>query len=607
MFDELRICALGSVDEAVLELHAGLTVLSGETGAGKSSIVRAFGLLAGGRADASQVRSGRASAAVEGRLTVDPESVIAARVREVGGELEGSCLIVARTVSADGRSRAFVGGRSVPVGLLAEVVGGLLALHGQSSQLQLRQPGAQRLALDRFAGPPVLEPLQAFRATRDRWQSARRELQQLKVAAKERAREIELLRLGLADVERVAPLPGEELELDRELARLSAVDELRWASETARVHLTGDENARTDDGGALAALGQAARTLDAAAGNDPELEALARRVHEVSVLAGEVAADLASYAAGVDDDPQRLAAAQERRAELSRLCRPHATGVDGVLLWAAEAVSRLAALDPGGERCAQLEVQESQAAEQMLTLAKQLSAARTLAAKSLQRRISAELTALSMSSARLEVALSPFEPGQGTASESAARLGVDGGDEVELLFAAGDGMALRPLARAASGGELSRVVLALEVVLAAGLGPTSMVFDEVDAGIGGEAALEVGRRLAVLGQTRQVICVTHLPQVAAFADRHLLVAKSGRGATVHSGVIALDQPQRIRELSRMLAGVADSELARGHAAELLASCTGVAPAGALVPAKAARPPRARSPKSGHRALAAKAS
>jgi DNA repair protein RecN (Recombination protein N) len=607
MFDELRICALGSVDEAVLELHAGLTVLSGETGAGKSSIVRAFGLLAGGRADASQVRSGRASAAVEGRLTVDPESVIAARVREVGGELEGSCLIVARTVSADGRSRAFVGGRSVPVGLLAEVVGGLLALHGQSSQLQLRQPGAQRLALDRFAGPPVLEPLQAFRATRDRWQSARRELQQLKVAAKERAREIELLRLGLADVERVAPLPGEELELDRELARLSAVDELRWASETARVHLTGDENARTDDGGALAALGQAARTLDAAAGNDPELEALARRVHEVSVLAGEVAADLASYAAGVDDDPQRLAAAQERRAELSRLCRPHATGVDGVLLWAAEAVSRLAALDPGGERCAQLEVQESQAAEQMLTLAKQLSAARTLAAKSLQRRISAELTALSMSSARLEVALSPFEPGQGTASESAARLGVDGGDEVELLFAAGDGMALRPLARAASGGELSRVVLALEVVLAAGLGPTSMVFDEVDAGIGGEAALEVGRRLAVLGQTRQVICVTHLPQVAAFADRHLLVAKSGRGATVHSGVIALDQPQRIRELSRMLEGVADSELARGHAAELLASCTGVARAGALVPAKGARPPRARSPKSGHRALAAKAS
>jgi DNA repair protein RecN (Recombination protein N) len=607
MFDELRICALGSIDEAVLELQAGLTVLSGETGAGKSSIVRAFALLAGGRADAGQVRSGCSSAAVEGRLTVDPESAIASRVREAGGELEGNCLIVARTVSADGRSRAFVGGRSVPVGLLSEVVGGLLALHGQSSQLQLRQPGAQRSALDRFAGPSVLGPLQAFRAARDRWLGARRELQQLKAAASEQAREIELLRLGLADIERVAPLPGEDLDLERELGRLSAVDELRWASETARVHLTGDENARSDDGGALGALGLAARALDAAAGNDPELEALSVRLHEVSVLAGEVAADLASYAAGVDDDPQRLAVAQERRAELSRLCRPHSTGVDGVLQWAVEAANRLAALDPGGERSAQLEVEESDAAGQMLALATQLSVARKVAAKSLQRRISAELSALSMSAARLEVALSPFEPGDEPAAESAARLGVDGGDEVELLFAAGDGMPLRPLARAASGGELSRVVLALEVVLAAGLGPTSMVFDEVDAGIGGEAALEVGRRLAVLGKSRQVICVTHLPQVAAFADRHLLVAKSGRGAAVASGVSALDQQQRIRELSRMLAGVADSELARGHAAELLASCTGAVPASALVPAKGTRPPRARSPKPGRRALTAKAS
>jgi DNA repair protein RecN (Recombination protein N) len=607
MFDELRICALGSIDEAVLELHAGLTVLSGETGAGKSSIVRAFGLLAGGRADPSQVRSGHRSAAVEARLTVDPHSAVATRVREAGGELEGSSLIVARTVSADGRSRAFVGGRSVPVGLLAEVVGGLLALHGQSSQLQLRQPGAQRSALDRFAGSPVLELLAAFRVARDRWQAAQRELRQLKAAAAEQAREIELLRLGLADVERVAPLAGEDLDLERELGRLSAVDELRHASETARVYLTGDENARSDDGGALAALGLAARALAAAAASDPELEALAGRVHEVSVLAGEVAADLASYATGVDDDPARLAAAQERRAELTRLCRPHASGVDGVLSWAAEAASRLAALDPEGERPAVLAAEELAAAEQMLNLAAQLSKARQIAAKSLQRRITAELSALSMSSACLEVELSSVVAGEGPAGESAARLGVDGGDEVELLFAAGEGMPLRPLARAASGGELSRVVLALEVVLAAGLGPTSMVFDEVDAGIGGEAALEVGRRLAVLGRSRQVICVTHLPQVAAFADCHLLVAKSGRGAAVQSGVIALDQTQRVRELSRMLAGVADSSLARGHAAELLASCAGAPLTPPLVPVKSPRSPRTRVAKPERRALAAKAS
>jgi DNA repair protein RecN (Recombination protein N) len=603
MFDELRICALGSIDEAVLQLHAGLTVLSGETGAGKSSIVRAFGLLAGGRADAGQVRSGRSAAAVEARLTLDPAGPVAARVREAGGELEGSCLIVARTVSADGRSRAFVGGRSVPVGVLAEVVGGLLALHGQSSQLQLRQPGAQRAALDRFAGEPVAKPLRAFHAARERWQVARRELLQMRAEASERAREIELLRLGLADVERVAPLAGEDVNLERELGRLSAVDELRCASETARVHLTGDENARSDDGGALAALGSAARALDAAASSDPELAALASRVHEVSMLAGEAAADLASYAAGVDDDPQRLAAAQERRAELSRLCRPHATGVDGVLQWAVDAERRLAALDPGGQRCAELEAAQLAAAREMVSLAGELSGARRSAAKTLQRRISAELAALSMSTARLEVKLLPYAAAPESSvgfNEAAERLGVDGGDEVELLFAAGDGMALRPLARAASGGELSRVVLALEVVLAAGLGPTSMVFDEVDAGIGGEAALEVGRRLAVLGRSRQVICVTHLPQVAAFADRHLLVAKSGRGAGVHSGVSALDQPQRVRELSRMLAGVADSELARGHAAELLASAS-------VATLRSVTPRRARPAKPGRRPLTVKAS
>jgi DNA repair protein RecN (Recombination protein N) len=616
MFDEIRICALGSIDEAVLELHSGLTVLSGETGAGKSSIVRAFGLLAGGRADVGHVRSGRSGAAVEARLMLDPQGAVAARVRECGGELEGGSLIVARTVSADGRSRAFVGGRSVPVGVLAEVVGGLLALHGQSSQLQLRNPGAQRAALDRFAGAPVAKPLQEFRLARERWLQVRRELQSLQAEAGERTREIELLRLGLAEVERVSPIAGEDLDLERELGRLSAVDELRCASETARVHLTGDEDARGDDGGALSALGLASRALDAAKSNDPELEALSSRVHEVCVLAGEVAADLASYAAGVDDDPQRLAAAQERRAQLTRLCRPHATGVDGVLAWAADAARRLAALDPGGQRCSELAVEEAAAAEQMLTSARRLSAARRVAAKSLQRRVSSELAALSMSAARLEVELSAFgASGEAadTPSEAAGRLGVDGGDEVELLFAAGEGMPTRPLAKAASGGELSRVVLALEVVLAAGLGPASMVFDEVDAGIGGEAALEVGRRLAVLGRSRQVICVTHLPQVAAFADRHLLVAKSGRGAAVHSGVSVLDQPQRVRELSRMLAGVSDSEMARGHAAELLesaASGTGVGAGSALagaVSTKASPARRRATVKLTHRPLAAKAS
>jgi DNA repair protein RecN (Recombination protein N) len=234
-----------------------------------------------------------------------------------------------------------------------------------------------------------------------------------------------------------------------------------------------------------------------------------------------------------------------------------------VLAWAADAGRRLSELDAGGARGSELGAIEQQAAAEMLALAKRMSAARATGAASLQRRVTAELAALSMTSARLEVGVTS------SASAMADELGADGSDEVELLFSPGDGLALRPLARSASGGELSRVVLALEVVLAAGFGPASMIFDEVDAGIGGEAALEVGRRLAVLGHSRQVICVTHLPQVAAFADRHLLVSKGGKGTAVHSGVCVLDRQGRIRELSRMLAGVSDSELARGHAAELL--------------------------------------
>ncbi len=526
---------------------------------------------------------------------------------ELGGELEGGSLLIARTVALDGRSRAFVGGRAVPVGLLSEIVGGLLALHGQSSQLQLRAAGAQRALLDRFAGAPVLEPLEEFRAARERWMAARREQAELRAQEGDRAREVELLRIGLAEVERVEPVEHEDHSLDRELSRLAAADELRAASETARLALAGGFEAPTDDGGAVAALAFAARSLDAAGASDQELGALSVRAHEVCVMASELAGELSSYAASVDDDPLRLAAAQERRAELNRLCRPHGTDVDGVLAWAAEAERRLHTLDGGGERSAALAAAELAAARQMLALAATLSSARLAAAAELARRVTRELAALSMTAARFTVSVESRSaasvagsapPGDGAELIAAAgQLGAEGDDEVEFFFTAGTGLSPRPLAKSASGGELSRVVLALEVVLAAGLGPASMVFDEVDAGIGGEAAVEVGRRLAALGRHRQVICVTHLPQVAAFADRHLLVAKGGRGAGVSSSVQTLGQQERVHELSRMLAGVSDSRLAQGHAAELLAAAARCAEEPAPPPSDARprrRPPAPRS-------------
>jgi DNA repair protein RecN (Recombination protein N) len=452
--------------------------------------------------------------------------------------------------------------------------------------------------LDRFAGAPVLKPLAAYHAAREEWSAARRERAELRAQEGDRAREVELLRLGLAEVDRIAPLEQEDQSLDRELSRLAAADELRSASETARLALAGGFEAPSDDGGAVAALAFAARSLDAAGSSDPELAGLSIRAHEVCVMASELAAELSSYAAGVDDDPLRLAAAQERRAELNRLCRPHSTDVDGVLRWSADAERRLHALDGGGERSAALEAAELAAAHQMLSLAGVLSAARLAAAAELARRVTRELAALSMTAARFTVTVEARSvlpdgdaqnsdaqncgeqtSGDGAALRAAERLGAEGADEVEFLFTPSAGLPPRPLAKSASGGELSRVVLGLEVVLAAGLGPASMVFDEVDAGIGGEAGVEVGRRLAALGRHRQVICVTHLPQVAAFADRHLLVAKGGRGAGVSSSVQKLDQPGRVLELSRMLAGVSDSELARGHAAELLAAAAAAAAEG----------------------------
>jgi DNA repair protein RecN (Recombination protein N) len=609
MFDEIRICGLGSIAEAVLEVHPGLTVLSGETGAGKSSVVRAFGLLAGGRADVTHIRSGCASAAVEARLSVAPDDPLASRVVELGGEMEGDALLITRTVTSDGRSRAFIGGRAVPVGVLAELVGGLLALHGQSSQLQLRAPGAQRALLDRFAGPPVLAPLEAYRAARERFLQARRERAELAAQEGDRAREVELLRLGLDEIERVSPVEHEDESLDRELSRLSAADELRSASETARVALEGGFESPSDDGGAVAALAFAARALDAASGSDPELAGLTVRAREVCVTAGELARELASYAAAVDDDPLRLAAAQERRAELTRLCRPHGTDVEGVLRWSQEAADRLLELDGGGERSAALAAEELAGAREMVRLAGELGVARRSAAAELARRVTRELAALSMTAARFAVTVDARSVPQGRAvhlddaevGAVAPALGADGDDEVEFLFTPGAGSAARPLAKSASGGELSRVVLALEVVLASGFGPRSMIFDEVDAGIGGEAALEVGRRLAALGRLRQVICVTHLPQVAAFADRHLLVAKGGRRAAA-SSVQTLAPSERVHELSRMLAGVADSELAHGHAAELLAAAAAASDAPAEVSPLA---PRSRRRAAGSRAPARK--
>jgi DNA repair protein RecN (Recombination protein N) len=554
MLEEIRIGSLGVIDSSTLELGPGLTVITGETGAGKTMLVTALGLLLGGRADSGAVRTGARTARVEGTIVVDSVEGFHDLVDEVGGEVEDGRAVLGRTVSAEGRSRAFVGGASVPVSRLADLAAPLVAMHGQSDQHRLLRAGAQREAVDAFGGDAVGGPLGRYRTCYDALREARRELDDVTTHAQERAREADLLRFGVGEVDAVTPAPGEDAELAGEEARLGHADTLRYSAEQARAALSADD-------GQPDALGltAAARTaLDGVREHDAEAAGLADRVAEVSYLLSDLAADVASYASAIETDPARLAAVSERRAALTALTRKYGDTVDEVLAWRDRAAHRLTALDGTDERIGELRELTGRLQEELTTIASELTAARQEAAARLASAVTDELAALAMPHARLEVTVAERD-----------EYGASGRDRVELLLAANVGAEPRPLGKGASGGELSRVMLALEVSLAGtGTVPT-YVFDEVDAGVGGAAAVEVGRRLARLARTAQVLVVTHLPQVAAFADRHVVVAKADDGSVTSSGLTVLDDEGRERELSRMMAGQSDSDNALAHARELL--------------------------------------
>jgi DNA repair protein RecN (Recombination protein N) len=587
MLEEVRITGLGVIDDAVLELSPGFTVVTGETGAGKTMVVTGLGLLFGGRADPARVRPGAQRAVVEGRLTIDAEGKVARQVDEAGGELDddGAALVISRSVSAEGRSRAHAGGRSVPVSLLTYLADDLVAVHGQSDQQQLLRTGRQREALDAYAGPELAHALADYQGVYQRHRDARAELAELTEKARERIAEAEGLRQALTEVEALDPAPDEDVQLRAEEERLSNAEALRAAATAAHEALLGDPSAgayeRPD---ATALVGGARQELEAVRQHDPALAGLADRLSEASYLLSDVAGELASYTEALDADPARLAAVQERRAVLNRLVRIYgaraaaelAASQEGepdagdaaadpggdllatVLAWTKPAAARLVELEGDDERIAGLAEEEAQLAAQVTELAGTLSALRNDAAEKFSRDVTAELTALAMPHASLVAVVRPLgEPGP------------HGADDVEIRLAAHPGAPPLPLSKGASGGELSRVMLAIEVVFAGADPVPTFVFDEVDAGVGGKAAVEIGRRLARLARLAQVIVVTHLPQVAAFADNHLVVMKASDGLVTSSGVTRLDQDGRVRELSRMLAGLEDSEFGRAHAEELL--------------------------------------
>jgi DNA repair protein RecN (Recombination protein N) len=566
VIEEIRIRGIGVIADAVLEPHAGFTAVTGETGAGKTMVLTGLGLLLGGRADAGVVRGERAE--VEGRVAVDAERV-GERVADAGGELDDGVLVLARSVAAEGRSRAFLGGRSVPAAVLAELAEDLVAVHGQSDQQRLLAPARQRAALDRFAGAAVLDPLADYRAALARLREVESELEAITRDARSRALEADALRAALAAVAQAAPQPGEDAVLSAEAARLAHAETLREAAVAAHVALAGDTES-TVGSDALDLLGRARRLLDDQRDHDRELGELADRLADAVAVVADVAGDLASYADSVDGDPMRLAAVEERRAELAALQRRYGPTLEEVLAFAAESEARLAELDDDDTTVADLTAERTGLRMRLGELAERIGAARAEAAERFSAAVTAELVELAMPHAEVSVSMTrhPDPDGIEVAGERVA-FGPSGTDEIEVLLVPHAGAPARPIAKGASGGELSRVMLAVEVVFAGTEPVPTLVFDEVDAGVGGRAAVEVGRRLARLARSSQVLVVTHLPQVAAFADRQVVVRKTDDGSVTTSDLAVVEGEDRVRELARMLAGQEDSAHAAAHAAELL--------------------------------------
>ena len=576
----MRIRGLGVIEDAVLSFAPGFNAVTGETGAGKTMVVTGLGLLFGDRAESGRVRPGAGRAVVEGRLELTESGRAAKRAEEYGAALDPAEpgadgesrreLLINRSVAAAGSSgsRAFLGGQPVPVSVLADLAEDLVEMHGQASQQLLRQPARQRDALDRYAGEPALSALGEYRTAYNAYKNVCAELEELTTKAAERFREADSLRYGLAEIEKVDPRPEERDELAVEIERLGSAEELRTAAARAHEALSAQESsdASTD---ALTLINHARRSLDAAKDKDPELAALASRLDEVYWQLGEIGTDIAGYLAGIEADPARLEYAHERVADLDALCRhvgryladvaePGGPSVEQVLAWGEQAALRLAELEGDDGRISELTERRDALHGQLGTLADRVSELRAEAAGSFAAAVGEELAALAMPRAKIEVKVRQRD-----------EFGPAGRDEVELLLAPHPGAPFLPIAKGASGGELSRVMLAIEVVFAGADPVPTLVFDEIDQGVGGQAAIEVGRRLARLARSSQVIVVTHLPQVAAFADRQLVVAKDSEGGVTSSDVTVVADADRYTEIARMLSGRSESDSAKDHARELV--------------------------------------
>ena len=557
MIEEISISNLGVIGEARLPLGPGFTAVTGETGAGKTMVVTALGLLLGDRAESGVIRSGSDQAVVEGRWLIDAAGSVADRVRDAGGDLDGPELILGRSVQSEGRSRAFVGGRSAPISVLGEIGQSLVVVHGQSDQLRLRSATAQRETLDRFAGHEFAALLAEYQDAYQSWQVHQGELDVLVTEQDRRAREAEELRAAITEIEQVEPRRGEDVELTATADRLTNVEELRLAASQAHEALSSESLDEARDVGSLLAVAQ--RQLERVTDHDEALAPIAESIAAASITIGEISARLSSYLGNLDIEGSRqLEAIQERRAALTAVVRRYGSTLDDVIDFLDSGSARLLELDNDSTRLDALGEEVERDRERVIELAARLSAVRSANARRLGQRVTSELSALAMPDAVVSVVV-----------EDRADYSAFGKDSVSILLQPHSGSEPRPLGKGASGGELSRVMLALEVVIAGGDVVPTFVFDEVDAGVGGASAIEIGRRLARLSRTAQVIVVTHLAQVAAFATNHLRVVKDSDGGITASSVEQLSGDDRIAEMARLLSGLPDSESGLAHARELL--------------------------------------
>ena len=555
--EEISIRSLGVIESSNIQFKPGLTVLTGETGAGKTMVLTALGLVLGSKSDSDLVRAGQERAVVTGRFSVPLQ--IQDEILASGGEVEDDCVVITRTLSSQGKSRVLVGSAVSSAATVSSFAQSLVEIHAQSSSSKLMKPAVSRELLDRYGGIDLTQYQEIF----TQYQEISLRIEELKNQLLQRDKEIDLLTEFAQEFSKLSPVSGELVKIENEIAKLGSVEQLNQVV-SSTLNLLEDE-----DLSALNLLQQMRKSLDSVAGKDGDLDQITERFTESLLNLQDIGSDLTSYLSSLEADPSRFAQLQDRKSALSSLLKRYGKGSDKDLAFeeliadGLGAKQKLADLSGGSDRITELEKQKLDIFSKMKISAVKLANDRKINAEKLSKLVTSEIRNLSMPNSQFVISQSTLDsdkPGSYTAY---------GLDEIAILFAAHTGATPLPLSKVASGGELSRVMLALEVVIAEAEPIGTYIFDEVDAGVGGKAAVEIGRRLAKLSKSAQVIVITHLPQVAVWADNHLVVKKSESGSVTQSDVKEMSADERKVEIARMLSGQEDSQTAQEHASELL--------------------------------------